>query len=918
MPRTEASFTIDGHDLRLSNLDKVLYPATGFTKGQVIDYLAKIAPVLLPHLKDRPLTMKRYPNGVDGEFFYEKRAPKYRPSWMKTALVTGGRDPAGIDYLIVNDLASLTWVANLADLELHPFLAKKQDVTCPTQIMFDLDPGEPADVTDCAQVAIWIRDLLHGLGLKCWVKCSGSKGLQLHIPLNTPTSYDLTKPFAKALAMAMTAAHPDRVVYDMKKAIRGGKVLIDWSQNDESKTTICVYSLRAKSKPFVAAPLQWSEVEACLEKNDPKLVFFGPDEVLARVKKHGDLFAEVLTLKQKLPKDAAEALTVLAQEPAPDEKPASKKGATKKTSRSSGRAKKAFSAKQEKAADLKEDDAGSLARYNAKRDFKITAEPAGEVEKSPTSKAALFVIQKHDASRLHYDFRLAMAGVLKSWAVPKGIPTAHGEKHLAVEVEDHPMNYARFEGIIPAGQYGGGTVMVWDIGEYRMLGGQPLEAWKQGMMHMRFAGKKMKGEWTLIRTRLQGGKNQWLLLKSGKEDVTITAKQDDTSALSGRSLAQIARDKDKQWQSNRTQQSEPIEPGAHEVETEAGSDGASDENPTPATAPLSSRAQKTLANHFVEPMKCLPVKEIPEGKEWLYELKFDGYRSLAIVRGGEALLLSRNKKSFNERFPALVEAVAKLEVKDAILDGEIVALDEKNRPAFQLLQNYEEGPLAYYLFDLLSLDGENWKDRPLEERKARLAKLLEGVKPPLFFSADLPGATKAIWKQIQKQKLEGIIAKRRDSEYEAGRRSGAWAKIKAINVQEFVIGGYSEPQGARSHFGALLVGFYEGRKLHFCAKVGTGFPNKLLASLHAQMQKLRRTNCPFENLPTPRTSKWGGGVTAGEMKKCTWIEPKLVCEVEFTEWTGDSSLRHPAFIGLREDVKPGDVHREVPVDTPST
>jgi bifunctional non-homologous end joining protein LigD len=329
--------------------------------------------------------------------------------------------------------------------------------------------------------------------------------------------------------------------------------------------------------------------------------------------------------------------------------------------------------------------------------------------------------------------------------------------------------------------------------------------------------------------------------------------------------------------------------------------------------PLTSRSEKVLANRFVEPMKCLPVKKIPEGEEWRYELKFDGYRSLAIVRGGEALLLSRNKKSFNARFPALVAAVAKLKVKDAILDGEIVALDGENRPTFQLLQNYESGPLAYYFFDLLSLDGKDWKDRPLHERKARLEKLLHGVKPPLFFSADLPGTTGAIWKQIRKQKLEGIIAKRRDSVYETGRRSGEWVKIKAINAQEFVIGGYTQPQGARSHFGALLIGVYQGAKLHFCARVGTGFPHKLLASLHAQMDRLRIDKCPFANLPVPRHSRWGGGVTASDMKSCTWISPKLVCEVEFTEWTGDSSLRHPAFIGLRVDKAPRDVHREVPV-----
>jgi bifunctional non-homologous end joining protein LigD len=267
MSRTEAMFKIGGHDLKLSNLDKVLYPATGFTKGQVIDYYAKIAPVLLPHLKDRPLTLKRYPNGVEGEFFYEKRAPKYRPSWLKTAHVPSENDPTGfIDYCLANDLASLVWAANLADLELHPFLAKKQNVEQPTQVMFDLDPGAPADVTDCAEVALWIRDLLADLGLKCWIKSSGSKGLQLHIPLNTPTSYAVTKPFAKALAQAMQGAHPDRIVYDQKKTLREGKVLIDWSQNDSSKTTVCVYSLRAKSKPYVAAPLRWEEVEACFSE----------------------------------------------------------------------------------------------------------------------------------------------------------------------------------------------------------------------------------------------------------------------------------------------------------------------------------------------------------------------------------------------------------------------------------------------------------------------------------------------------------------------------------------------------------------------------------------------------------------------------------------------------------------------------
>jgi bifunctional non-homologous end joining protein LigD len=330
---------------------------------------------------------------------------------------------------------------------------------------------------------------------------------------------------------------------------------------------------------------------------------------------------------------------------------------------------------------------------------------------------------------------------------------------------------------------------------------------------------------------------------------------------------------------------------------------------------LSARSEKALLHRFVEPMKCLPVKTIPEGGDWLYELKFDGYRSLAIIKGGEALLVSRNKKSFNARFPEIVTAMGGLKVKEAILDGEIVALDEHGRPAFQLLQNYERGPLACYLFDLLALNGEDWHDRPLHQRKARLEKLLSSVKAPLFFSAELPGTTGAIWKQIQKQRLEGIVAKRRDSVYEAGRRSGEWVKIKSINRQEFVIGGYTKPGGARTHFGALLIGVYRDGKLIFSARVGTGFDRKTLADLHARMKRLRVKECPFDNLPVARHSRWGGGVTAADMKLCTWVEPKLVGEVEFTEWTGDSSLRHPAFVGLREDKRPHDVHREKPVES---
>jgi bifunctional non-homologous end joining protein LigD len=312
-------------------------------------------------------------------------------------------------------------------------------------------------------------------------------------------------------------------------------------------------------------------------------------------------------------------------------------------------------------------------------------------------------------------------------------------------------------------------------------------------------------------------------------------------------------------------------------------------------------------------MKCLPRKEVPTGAEWLYELKFDGYRSLAILRQGQALLLSRNSKPLNGRFPSLVAEIAKIPAREAVLDGEIVALDEKGRHSFQLLQNYEqEPPLIYYLFDLLSLDGEDWTHRPLEARKARLQKLIQDVSPRLLFSGELPGSAGKIWKMIRQQRLEGLIAKRRKSSYEPGQRSGQWLKIKSIQQQDFVIGGFTKPKGGRSHFGALLVGVHEKGGLRFCGKVGTGFDQKRLASLFQTMRKKGIARCPFFNLPQSRANRWGGGITASEMKLCSWIEPTLICEIRFTEWTGEGSLRHPSFTGMRDDISPQDVHREAP------
>jgi bifunctional non-homologous end joining protein LigD len=298
----KAELLVEGKKLAVSNLNKVLYPKVRFTKGQVIDYYIRIAPVLLPHLRDRPLTMKRYPNGVDAEFFYEKNCPSHRPKWVKTAKVWSEGNNRVMHYCLAQDLRTLVWAANLADLELHTSLAKKKDVARPTMMVFDLDPGAPADIVQCCRVGFWLRDLLGKMKLKAFAKTSGSKGLQVYVPLNTSTTFDQTKDLSRALAQHLEGEHGNLVTSNMSKALRKGKVFVDWSQNDEHKTTICVYSLRAKEEPTVSTPVTWEEVANCLKKKNANLLKFRSDKTLSRVEKMGDLFAPVEKLKQKLPK----------------------------------------------------------------------------------------------------------------------------------------------------------------------------------------------------------------------------------------------------------------------------------------------------------------------------------------------------------------------------------------------------------------------------------------------------------------------------------------------------------------------------------------------------------------------------------------------------------------------------------------
>ncbi|MDB6031457.1 MAG: polymerase LigD, ligase domain protein [Verrucomicrobiales bacterium] len=560
----------------------------------------------------------------------------------------------------------------------------------------------------------------------------------------------------------------------------------------------------------------------------------------------------------------------------------------------------------------------SLTRYQKKRNFSRTPEPEGHKPKQH-KKALAFVIQKHNARRLHYDFRLEMEGVLKSWAVPKGVPNKKGDRRLAMHVEDHPLEYGAFEGNIPEGNYGAGSVMLWDAGTYEGLDEDPLEAYKKGKLRFALSGKKLKGDWSLVRMRgrEEEGKEPWLLIKSGRDIPPVSVEEDDRSVISGKKMEEIAEGK-RVWNSNRIAKSKAGKPRKAEPAKQPRT--AANKRSPKSSAPPSLKELPKKAIKYIPPMKAQLVENVPSEGDWVYEIKWDGYRALALKSNGKVRLYSRRAREVTADFPGIAKAVAQLPVKEGIFDGEIVALDANGQASFQLLQNYKNqskkaqpSTLVYYVFDLLNAERKATTGLPLLQRKQLLEAALKQAPASIRYSAHFAGDPKVLLEQAQKNRIEGLIAKRTDSTYEPDQRSGAWLKLKTVLEQEFVIGGYTEPKGTRSYFGALLLGYHEGGDLRFASKVGTGFDHELLQSLYKQFQKLKSNQVPFSDLPTLRKGKSANGLSRAEMQRCTWLQPELVCQIRFTEWTADGGLRHPVFLGLRDDKKAKEVLRERPV-----
>jgi bifunctional non-homologous end joining protein LigD len=484
--------------------------------------------------------------------------------------------------------------------------------------------------------------------------------------------------------------------------------------------------------------------------------------------------------------------------------------------------------------------------------------------------------------------------------------------------------------------------MVWDHGAYYVFGEQPLKSLKEGKLHLVLAGKKAQGEWTLVRIRGRDGeKNTWLIMKTGASAKPPSKKLEDQSAKTGRTMQQIAEQRDAEWESNRPE-SEPdgrqqgakatlkrrIKAALKKKDQEgkvAAVHGTASERSKSSSDNDFDHALKSLPSakpRFIEPMKARLVEAPPTHGDWLYELKFDGIRAIAAKDRDKVSLISRNGNKLDKRFPEIAEAVKDLPISECVIDGEVVALDEEGRSSFQLLQALEmegrKAPLRFYVFDLLQFEGRSLLNFPIEQRKQLLQKICERVGDPIRYSGEISGDVKSLLEEVRRRSLEGLIGKQRGSKYESGRRSGAWIKLKTVQEQEFVIGGYTPPGGARKYFGAILVGYYEsdaGRavnkaRLLFAGKVGTGFSEKSLAVLHKKFQQQKRDSCPFVDLPSKQGGTWVQGITPSMMKKMHWVNPKFVAEIKFAEWTRDGKLRQPVFLGLREDKDPRKIIRE--------
>jgi bifunctional non-homologous end joining protein LigD len=809
---------VGGRELRLSNLNKVFWPAEGYTKGDLVAYYWNVADLIGPYLDGRPLTMKRMPDGAEGPFFYEKTAPSHTPDWIHRCKVLSDDAKAGvIDYLTVDDTATLLYVANLGCIEMHPLHSRCENVEHPDYFFFDLDPFEPYTYEDVLTVARHIKVLLDQLGIVAYPKTSGATGLQIYVPVRHGAyTYGQVRAFVGACGRMIAKADPDRVTMAWRVADRAGKVFIDHNMNRQGANIAAAYSLRPEARAPVSTPLTWEEVDAGgFEPQD-----FRIDNVWGRFDRVGDLFEGVRTEEMDLT-NALDALGVKVED---EEEPRVRASLPRTSARAA-----AGKTSDEIVAASKDPN---LYEYVRRREFgqEGTTEPApGEAVGTGNS----FVIHKHRATRLHYDVRLEREGGLWSWAVPRGLPTEKGDKRLAVQTEVHPLEYGSFQGTIPEGHYGAGEVRIFDDGWY-----EPVE-WTDTKVSFRLHGRRYPDlEFHFVKTR-----TDWLAFLASANTA-----------------------------------------------------------PTPARPP---RFQPMLAEGGGQPF---------DDPTWRFEPKLDGIRALAEMETGGTVFRTRRGRDVSFQYPDIHMIHELVDQVNAVLDGEIVAVNADGKDSFEVLQQRmnlqnereikrvsKQIPVSFVTFDLLWLDGRDTTELALEERRELLELIVE-QDHRLQLMSYVDGDGKGFVETARSFGLEGVVAKRRGSRYASGRRTPDWRKIKLISTQDCVILGWTPGQGGRSaSFGALLVGAIDDGELRWVGQVGTGFDHKMLDRLLEQLAPLVRKDPPIDDSSLKK------------LRGATFVDPELVCEVEYHEITKSTGkMRAPSFRGLRPDKTPDECVLEPP------
>lgn len=772
MASRKSQWTVIGkRKLELSNLDKVLFPEDNVLKAEVIEYYLNLAPTILRHIKGRPLTLIRFPDGIHGESFYQKNRPDWAPDWVE--FVQLGKEKK--DYILASEAASLVWLANLASIELHQMHSRRPQYENPDYMVFDLDPPEGRDFQNVKDIAFSLKDYLEGFGYVPFVKTTGGKGLHILCPLEPKWNFSQVFEAAQAIAKPFVESH-DTTTLHIKKEARKGRVLIDIYRIRQGQSIVSPYSLRGRVGAPVSTPLTWETLEKVKSPLELNI-----HNALKRIEEEGDPW---------------ETIDAYASELHTDRKKSAGKARTLEPSR-------------------KRKTAEQLERYSKKRNFSKTPEPAGYVE---PGRGNGFVVHRHHASHLHYDLRLEQDGVLKSWAVPKGLPQRPGIKRLAMQTEDHPLEYLNFEGKIPKGQYGGGDMWIYAIGRYLVTKD------KKDGFYFKLMSPAVNGEYRIYKIK----EKEWLL--------------------------------------------ERVDP-----------------------------VQSDLLKSPPEFMLSDSSTRVPSSSDYLFEVKWDGIRTMVSLDEGELRLFSRNGRDITAQFPELHIPSEVFRVTNGLFDGEIVCLSKSGTPDFKkvisrlmstgdtsIKKLSSTSPAYCYLFDCLFCDGRSTMNESLLRRREWLR---DSVRPGTPYRvSEFVEDGKGLFAAAAEHGLEGIMAKRKDSKYLPGKRGDAWLKIKVRNSADCLIVGYTAGKGDRKDsFGALQVAELKEGSLQYRGKVGTGFDGALIRELHGQLSKMKKVKKPL-------------AAKVQDEKLTTWVEPHLMAEVSYSSITKDKMFREPVFVRLRPDL----------------